>query len=56
VPQAVIAPLPEKPQVKLGIWQGMHKINYSDDDLINSDPELVKEMTDGTLFPDDGTD
>ena len=55
VPQAVIAPLPEKPQVKLGIWQGMHKINYSDD-LINSDPELVKEMTDGTLFPDDGTD
>jgi antitoxin (DNA-binding transcriptional repressor) of toxin-antitoxin stability system len=55
IPQAVIAPLPTKPKIKLGVWQGKHKITYSDDDLINSDPGLVQQMTEGTLFPDDGT-
>lgn len=51
IPQAVIAPLPIKPKVKLGVWKGKHKLSYSDDDLINSDPELVRQMTEGTLFP-----
>lgn len=56
IPQAVIAPLPAKPKVKLGIWQGKRKITYSDNDLINSDPKLIKQMTEGSLFPDGGTD
>jgi antitoxin (DNA-binding transcriptional repressor) of toxin-antitoxin stability system len=56
IPQAIIAPLPTKPKVKLGIWQGKHKITYSDNDLINSDPELVKQITDGALFPGNDTD
>jgi prevent-host-death family protein len=38
IPQAVIAPLPTKSKVKLGVWQGKHNITYSDHDLINSDP------------------
>ena len=54
VPQAVIAPLPKRPTIKLGVWQGKHKISYTDDDLINSDDELVKQMTESKLFPDDG--
>jgi len=56
IPQAVIAPLPTKPKIKIGVWQGKHKITYTDDDLINSDPELVRQMTEGALFPDNGTD
>lgn len=56
IPQAVIAPLPAKPKIKIGVWQGKHKITYNDDDLINSDPELVKQMTEGALFPHNGTD
>jgi len=56
IPQAVIAPLPTKPKIKLGVWQGKHKITYSDDDLVNTDPELVKQMNEGALFPDNGTD
>jgi len=55
IPQAVIAPLPKKPKIKIGVWQGKHKITYSNDDLVNSDPELVKQMTDGALFPDNDT-
>ena len=54
IPQAVIAPLPKRPKIKLGVWQGKHKINYTDDDLINSDKELVKQMTESKLFPDNG--
>jgi antitoxin (DNA-binding transcriptional repressor) of toxin-antitoxin stability system len=56
IPQAVIAPLPTKPKIKIGVWQGKHKITYSDKDLINSDPELVNQMTEGTLFPNNGTE
>jgi antitoxin (DNA-binding transcriptional repressor) of toxin-antitoxin stability system len=56
IPQAVIAPLPTKSKIKIGVWQGKHKITYSDDDLMNSDSELVKQMTEGALFPDNGTD
>jgi hypothetical protein len=52
----VIAPLPTKSKIKIGVWQGKHKITYSDDDLMNSDSELVKQMTEGALFPDNGTD
>lgn len=55
IPQAVIAPLPKKPKIKIGVWQGKHKITYSDYDLMNSDSELVKQMTEGTLFPDNDT-
>lgn len=51
VPQAVIAPLPKRPKVKVGVWQGKHKITYTDNDLINSDTELVEEMTKSELFP-----
>lgn len=56
IPQAVIAPLPTKPKIKLGVWQGKHKINYRDEDIINSGPELKKQMTKSTLFPDDDTE
>ena len=56
IPQAVIAPLPTKPKIKLGVWQGKHKITYSDVDLINSDPEIVKQMTEGALIPDNDTE
>ncbi len=56
IPQAIIAPLPAKPKIKIGVWQGKHKITYSDDDLIKSDPELIKQMTEGALFPDNDTD
>jgi antitoxin (DNA-binding transcriptional repressor) of toxin-antitoxin stability system len=56
IAQAVIAPLPTKPKVKLGVWQGKHKITYSNNDLVDSDPELVKQMTDGALFPNNDTD
>lgn len=52
IPQAVIAPLPKRSKVKVGVWQGKHKITYNDSDLINSDTELVEEMTKGKLFPD----
>ena len=55
IPQAVIAPLPTKPKIKIGVWKGKHKITYSDEDLINSDTELVKQMTEGTIFPKNGT-
>lgn len=51
IPQAVIAPLPKQSKVKVGVWQGKHKITYSDDDLISSDSELVEQMTEGELFP-----
>lgn len=56
IPQAVIAPLPAKPKIKIGVWQGKHKITYSDDDLIDSDRELVKQMNEGALSPDDVTE
>lgn len=56
IAQAVIAPLPTKPKIKIGVWQGKHKITYSDDDILNSDSELVKQMTEGGLFPDNDTD
>lgn len=55
IPQAIIAPLPKKPKIKIGVWQGKHKINYSDDELINTDLKLVKSMTEGNIFPDNGT-
>jgi antitoxin (DNA-binding transcriptional repressor) of toxin-antitoxin stability system len=55
-PQAVIAPVPTKPNIKLGVWQGKYKITYSDADLIDSDPELTEQMTSGALFPEDGND
>jgi antitoxin (DNA-binding transcriptional repressor) of toxin-antitoxin stability system len=55
IPQAVIAPLPAQPKVKLGVWQGNHTINYSDKDLISSDLELNNQMTSGSLFPEDDT-
>lgn len=54
IPQAVIAPLPKRPKVKLGVWQGKHKISYTDDDLMNSDDKLVTQMNDSKLFPDNG--
>lgn len=55
IPQAVIAPLPTKPKIKIGVWQDKHKITYSDEDLINSDPKLVEQINVGTLFPDNDT-
>ena len=55
IPQAVIAPLPPKPKVHLGVWQGKHNISYSNDDLISTDPELIKQMTEGAIFPDKDT-
>jgi antitoxin (DNA-binding transcriptional repressor) of toxin-antitoxin stability system len=51
IPQAIIAPLPVKPKINLGVWKGKHKITYSDDDLITSDSELNDQMTNGALFP-----
>lgn len=51
VPQAVIAPLPKRPKIKIGVWQGKHKINYTDADLVQSDPEIVQQFTDSKLFP-----
>ena len=54
MPQAVIAPLPKRPKVKMGVWQGKHKITYTDDDLINSDTELVEQMNKDELYPDNG--
>ena len=51
IPQAVIAPLPTKSKIRIGVWQGKHNITYNNDDLINSDPELVKQMNEGSLFP-----
>lgn len=51
IPQAVIAPLPMRPKIKIGVWQGKHKVSYSDEDLINSDSEFVERMNSGTLFP-----
>jgi len=56
IPQAVIAPIPTKPKIKIGVWQGKHKITYSDEYLINSDPKLVKQMIEGALFPDNDTE
>ena len=54
IPQAVIAPLPKRPKIVLGVWQGKHKISYTDDDLIKSDDELIKQMSENELFPDNG--
>jgi antitoxin (DNA-binding transcriptional repressor) of toxin-antitoxin stability system len=54
IPQAVIAPLPKQPRVKIGVWQGKHKITYTDEDLINSDKQLVEQMTNSKLFPYNG--
>lgn len=51
VPQAVLAPIPKQAEIKLGVWQGKHKINYSDEDLINTDKKLVERMLDSRLFP-----
>lgn len=56
IPQAVIAPLPTKPKIKIGVWQGKHKITYSNEDLIKSDSELVEQMNNGALFPGNGSD
>jgi len=56
IPQAVIAPLPTKSKIKIGVWQGKHKITYSDEDLIKSGPELVKQMTMGAIFPDNDSE
>jgi antitoxin (DNA-binding transcriptional repressor) of toxin-antitoxin stability system len=41
IPQAVIALLPTKPKIKIGVWQGKHKINFTDEDLMNTDPEFA---------------
>ncbi|MGH7237829.1 MAG: type II toxin-antitoxin system Phd/YefM family antitoxin [Candidatus Saccharimonadales bacterium] len=49
--QAILAPPPAKRPIKIGVWQGKHKITYSDGELINSDPEVVAQMLDGDLFP-----
>jgi len=55
IPQAVIAPMPKKPKIKIGVWKDKHRITYSNDDLMNSDPEIVKQMAEGAVFPDNGT-
>ena len=54
MPQAVIAPMPKRPKVKVGVWQGKHKITYTDNSLMNSDTELIEQMTKADLFPDNG--
>lgn len=51
-PQAVIAPLPKKKPIKLGIWEGKHKITYTDKDLMETDPEIVDMMLSGKIMPD----
>lgn len=51
-PQAMISPLPEKKPIKFGIYAHKYKTNaYDLDDLIGSDPEIVKEFEDSINKP-----
>ena len=51
-PQAVIAPIPKKKPIKIGIWEGKHKITYTDKDIMETDPEILDMMLNGKIMPD----
>jgi len=50
-PQAVIAPLPVKKKINIGVWAHKKQINY--DDIIESDPEINDWLEGGE--PDETT-
>lgn len=52
-PQAVLTPLPEKKPIVFGVFENQKVPNaYKDEDLINSDPEIVDMMLNGEIFPE----
>jgi antitoxin (DNA-binding transcriptional repressor) of toxin-antitoxin stability system len=50
--EAMLAPLPAKNTVRLGVWQGKHKITYSDKDLLQTDPAVSKQIDKNKVMPD----
>jgi len=51
-PQAIIAPIPAKKPIKIGIWE--HKKipgAYKESDLVESDPDIVKMFKDSADRP-----
>lgn len=49
-PQAVLGPLPAKKPIKFGIWKNK-PIGYKDEDIVGSDPEIVKMFEDSINRP-----
>ena len=50
-PQAILAPLPAKKPIKIGIW-AHKKIGYKDADIVGPDPEITKMFEDSKVMPD----
>ncbi|MEO6760863.1 MAG: type II toxin-antitoxin system prevent-host-death family antitoxin [Candidatus Saccharimonadales bacterium] len=50
--EVMLTPLPIKNTVQLGVWQGKHKITYSDVDLMQSDTLLAKTIEQNKVMPD----
>ena len=43
--QAIIAPVPTKLPLQIGVWANKKKTNaYNNDDLVKPDPEITDEM------------
>jgi antitoxin (DNA-binding transcriptional repressor) of toxin-antitoxin stability system len=51
-PQAVIAPVPLKKPIKIGIWSHKKQANaYSSDDLVGSDPDINADFEESLNRP-----
>lgn len=51
--QAILAPLPTKKTVRLGIWDDQNEITYSDEDIMNTDQETLDAFNNSKIYPDD---
>lgn len=51
-PQAILAPLPKKKPLKIGIYAHLYKPgDFDDHDIVGSDPEVVQEFKDSVNRP-----
>ena len=51
-PQAIIAPVPKKKPIRLGAWEGKYSTKFLDEDIMQTDPEILDIMLNGKIMPD----
>lgn len=53
MPRVILAPLPTKKTVRLGIWDGQNEIIYSDEDIMNTDKNIIDAFNNSKIYPDE---
>ena len=52
-PQAILAPLPKKNEIRLGIWANDTKKDFSDEDIMTTDPAVLEAFLNSKIYPDE---